>query len=102
MGQGLGPIRKCKRYLLGASVGNLVAMLSKDFLKLVMLALLIAFPLSWWAMTKWLEGFAYRISISAGTFLIAAIATILITLITISSQAIKAAIANPVKSLRTE
>jgi hypothetical protein len=77
-------------------------MLSKDFLKLVFIAILIAFPLSWWAMNQWLNDFAYRINIGVGVFIIAAIAILLITILTISFQAIKAAIANPVKSLRTE
>jgi ABC-type antimicrobial peptide transport system permease subunit len=77
-------------------------MLSKDFVKLVIIALCIAFPVSWWLMNNWLQGFAYRIHISAGIFLIAGSSIILITLFTISYQSIKAAIANPVKSLRTE
>jgi hypothetical protein len=88
--------------VLGATAGNIAAMLSKDFLKLVLIAVLVAFPLSWWAMNQWLNDFAYRINISAGIFLIAGGAIILITLLTISFQSLKAAIANPVKSLRTE
>ena len=77
-------------------------MLSKDFLKLVLIAVVIAFPLSWWAMSQWLRSYAYRVSIEANVFLVAGISMIIITLLTISFQAIKAAIANPVKSLRTE
>ncbi len=90
------------RKVVGASVSNITTMLSKDFLKLVLISLLIAFPVSWWTMNKWLQSFAYRIHITAYVFLIAGIAVIMITLITISFQSIKAAIANPVKSLRTE
>lgn len=90
------------RKVLGASVPNLVAMLSKDFLKLVLIASLIAFPVAWWAMHTWLQDFAYRINIEWWVFVVAAIAAILIALITVSFQAIKAALANPVKSLRTE
>ena len=90
------------RKVLGASVQGIIAMLSKDFLKLVIIASLIAFPVGWFAMNKWLQDFAYRINISWWVFVIAGIVAILIALITISYQAIKAAIANPVKSLRTE
>lgn len=90
------------RKVIGASVRDITGMLSKDFLKLVVIALCIAFPVSWWLMNNWLQGFAYRIHISAGVFLLAGISIILITLFTISYQSIKAAVANPVKSLRTE
>ncbi|MBS1597879.1 MAG: ABC transporter permease [Bacteroidetes bacterium] len=90
------------RKVVGASVNNIVAMLSKDFLKLVLISVLIAFPLSYFAMNHWLEGFAYRISIGADVFVLAGGSVFLITIITISYQAIKAALANPVKSLRTE
>jgi ABC-type antimicrobial peptide transport system permease subunit len=90
------------RKVVGASVSNITTMLSKDFLKLVLFSLLIAFPLSWWMMNKWLQSFAYRIHITASVFLIAGFSVIIITLLTISFQSIKAAIANPVKSLRTE
>ncbi len=90
------------RKVIGASATDIAAMLSKDFLKLVVLAILIAFPLSRWAMNEWLNDFAYRVNIGAGIFLIAGVSIILITLLTISFQSIKAAIANPVKSLRTE
>jgi putative ABC transport system permease protein len=77
-------------------------MLSKDFLKLVVIASIIAFPIAWFAMNKWLQDFAYRINISWWVFVIASVVAILIALLTISYQAIRAAIANPVKSLRTE
>lgn len=90
------------RKVLGASVADVSAMLSKDFVKLVLIATLIGFPLAWWAMSKWLQGFVYRISISWWVFVIAAIVALLVALVTISFQAIKAALSNPVKSLRTE
>ncbi len=90
------------RKVLGASVTQITQMLSRDLIKLVCIACLIAFPLSWWAMSKWLQSFAYRINMSWWMFVCAGAAAILIALITVSFQAIKAAIANPVKSLRTE
>ncbi|MEP6597806.1 MAG: ABC transporter permease, partial [Ginsengibacter sp.] len=90
------------RKVLGASVQGVVRLLSKDFLKLVFIAALIAFPLAWWAMNKWLEDFVYRIDINWQVFVAAGIAVLLIALITVSFKAIKAAIANPVKSLRAE
>jgi len=90
------------RKVLGASVTGIVAMLSKDFLKLVLLANLIAWPLAWWGMHQWLQDFAYHINLSWWIFGLAGVTAILIALITISFQAIKAAIANPVKSLRSE
>ncbi|HXB44653.1 MAG TPA: ABC transporter permease [Puia sp.] len=90
------------RKIVGATVGNVAFLLSKDFLKLVGIAILIAFPLSWWAMNAWLHAFAYRINIGMAVFLVAGASIILITLLTTSVQAINAAVANPVKSLRTE
>jgi putative ABC transport system permease protein len=90
------------RKVVGASVNKIAAMLSKDFLKLVMIAVVIAFPLSGWVMTQWLRDFAYRINIGPGVFVITGAAIFLITLLIVSFQAIKAAIASPVKSLRTE
>ena len=90
------------RKVLGASVSSVVRLLSKEFLVLVIIAALIAFPLGWWAMNKWLEDFAYRIHIEWWVFPVAGIAALLIALLTVSFQAIKAALANPVKSLRTE
>jgi putative ABC transport system permease protein len=90
------------RKVLGASVGSVVRLLSKEFLILVLIAALIAFPLGWWATNKWLQDFAYRINIEWWVFPVAAISALLIALLTVSFQAIKAALANPVKSLRTE
>ncbi|MES2849626.1 MAG: ABC transporter permease [Bacteroidota bacterium] len=90
------------RKVLGASVTQVSTMLSKEFIKLVFIASIIAFPLSWWAMNKWLQDFAYRVNISWTVFLLAGIAALSIALFTVSFQAIKAALANPVKSLRTE
>jgi putative ABC transport system permease protein len=90
------------RKVLGASVASIVALLSTDFLKLVVLAVLIAFPFGWWYMSAWLEGFAYRTSISPWVFGVAGAAALLIAQVTVSFQAIRAALANPAKSLRTE
>ena len=90
------------RKVLGASSRNIVTLLSSNFLKPVFISLLIAFPVAWLAAQKWLQGFAYRIHISWWIFLVAGIIAILIALITVSFQAIKAAMANPVKSLRSE
>jgi len=90
------------RKVLGASVAGIAAMLSKDFLKLVVISILIATPLAWWAMSSWLHDYAYRIRISAWTFVLACVMAIIIAIITMSFQAIKAALANPVNSLRSE
>jgi putative ABC transport system permease protein len=90
------------RKVLGASSTGIVNMLSKDFLKLVLLASLIGLPVAWWGMHKWLEDFAYRINISWWVFVLAAVIAILIALITISLQSLKAALSNPVKNLRSE
>jgi len=90
------------RKVLGASVPNIVSMLSKDFLLLVLISFVIAVPVAWWGMNKWLQDFAYRINIGWWIFIVAGVIALLIALITVSFQAIKAAIANPVKSLRTE
>jgi putative ABC transport system permease protein len=90
------------RKVLGASVSNVVNMLSKDFIILVLIASVIAFPVAWWAMNNWLQDFAYRITIGWWIFLAAGAIAFLIAFITVSSQAVKAALANPVKSLRTE
>ena len=90
------------RKVLGSSVNGIIALLSKDFIKLVGVAIIIAIPLAWWVMNQWLQDFAYRININWWIFAVAGIVAILIALITVSFQAIKAAIANPVKSLRTE
>ncbi len=90
------------RKVLGASVAGIVVLLSKDFLKLVLIALCIATPIAWYAMSKWLEDFAYRIELTGGVFIVAGITALVLALLTVSFQAIKAAVANPVKSLRTE
>jgi putative ABC transport system permease protein len=90
------------RKVLGASVQHIVSLLSVDFLKMVIIASIIAFPIAWWAMNKWLQNFAYRITLSWWIFLLAAGIALVIALITVSMQAIKAAVANPVKSLRSE
>jgi len=90
------------RKVLGASVGNIAALLSADFIKLVLISILVASPVAWWAMSKWLQNFNYRISVEWWVFVAAGLGAIIIALITISSQAIKAALANPVKSLRSE
>jgi putative ABC transport system permease protein len=90
------------RKVLGASVPDLVSLLTKDFIMLVLLSIAIAVPLAWLGIHKWLQDFAYRIHIGWTAFIIAGLAAILIALVTVSFQAIKAAIANPAKSLRTE
>ncbi|MEO8150786.1 MAG: ABC transporter permease [Bacteroidia bacterium] len=90
------------RKVLGASVANIIRMLSKDFLKLVVIAAIIAFPVAWWFMHKWLEDFAYRIEISGWVFLLSGAIALLIAMVTVSFRGITAAIANPIKSLRTE
>lgn len=90
------------RKVLGASVTNIVTMLSTDFIKLVLISFVIATPIAWWFMNKWLQEFAYRIDLSWWIFAFTGITALLIALFTLSFQAIKAAISNPVKSLRTE
>jgi len=90
------------RKVLGANALQLVQLLSKDFLLLILVAAIIAFPLAWWAMQKWLTDFAYRTNISWWVFALAGVASIAVAFITISTQAIKAAMMNPAKSLRTE
>lgn len=90
------------RKVLGASVGSILTLLSSNFVKLILIALVLASPVAWWAMNKWLEDFAYRVTISGWIFAEAGIAALVIALITVSSQAIRAARANPVKSLRIE
>jgi putative ABC transport system permease protein len=90
------------RKVLGASVTGIVGLLSKDFIKLVAIAILVASPIAWWAANKWLQDFAYRIQIGWWVLVSAGIIALLIAMLTVSFQAIKAAIANPVKSLRTE
>jgi putative ABC transport system permease protein len=90
------------RKVLGASVQSIVSLLSKDFLKLVGIAFLVAAPVSWFIMNKWLQDFAYRINISWWVFALAALAAVIIAIGTVSIQAIRAAVANPMKTLRTE
>jgi ABC-type antimicrobial peptide transport system permease subunit len=90
------------RKIVGASVNSIVVMLSGEFLRLIFLAIGIAFPVAWWAMSRWLQGFAYRIDVGPLVFLVAGASVILITFITIGFQAIRAALVNPVKSLRSE
>lgn len=90
------------RKVLGASVSGITSLLSKDFIKLIVIAIIIATPIAWWAMNKWLQAFAFRITISWWMFAIAGLLAIFIAMLTVSFQAIKAAVANPIKSLRTE
>ena len=90
------------RKVVGASVTRMVSLLSANFLFLVLLAFVIASPLAWWVMNKWLEDFAYRTRIGWTVFAAAGIITLSIALLTITFQTIKAAMRNPVKSLRTE
>jgi putative ABC transport system permease protein len=90
------------RKVVGASVNSITMMLTTDFLKLVVIAVLIAFPVAWYIMHQWLQGFVYRIDIGPLVFVIAAASIIIITILTVGFQAIKAALVNPVKSLRSE
>jgi putative ABC transport system permease protein len=90
------------RKLLGANVRAIVSLLSMDFIKLVFIAALIASPVAWYSMNSWLQDFAYRVNIGAWIFISAIIMVLLVALVTVSFQAVKAAIANPVKNLRTE
>jgi len=90
------------RKVLGASVSNIVRMLSKDFVKLVVIAFIIATPIAWWFMDKWLQDFAYRIELNWWIFTVVGLLALAVALITLSFQAIRAAVSNPVNSLRTE
>jgi ABC-type antimicrobial peptide transport system permease subunit len=90
------------RKVLGASVFNITTMLSANFLKLVLLAFVIATPIAWYMMSKWLSDYHYRISIHWSVFLLAGGIALLISLLTVSYQSLKAALSNPVKNLRTE
>jgi putative ABC transport system permease protein len=90
------------RKVLGASVRGITALLSMDFVKLVFLAILIASPVAWWGMNKWLEDFAYKVPISWWIFALAAVVSVLIALVTVSFQSVRAAMMNPVRSLRSE
>jgi ABC-type antimicrobial peptide transport system permease subunit len=90
------------RKVLGANVSSVIVLLSRDFAKLVLIAFVIAGPLSWWLMNKWLQAFPYRITIQWWVIALAGVAALLLAVITVSSQAVKAATANPANSLRTE
>jgi putative ABC transport system permease protein len=90
------------RKVLGASVQHIVSLLTRDFLKLVGIAAIIAFPLAWYAMHKWLENFAFKITPGWWIFLLAGFLAALIALLTVGGQALKSAITNPIKSLRSE
>jgi ABC-type antimicrobial peptide transport system permease subunit len=90
------------RKVLGTSMTGIVALLSKDFIRIVALSCLISFPISWWAMRQWLDSYAYRVQIQWWMFLLPALLALLIALLTVSIQAIKAAMANPIKALRSE
>ena len=90
------------RKILGASVIGITTLLSKDFVKLVIIAFLIAAPLAWWGMYTWLQSYTYRVDIEWWVFVLAAALAMLIALLTVSYQALKAAMSNPVQSLRSE
>lgn len=90
------------RKVLGASFASILTLLSRNLVKLVVLAIIIASPLAWWAMSKWLEDFAYRMEIQWWMFAAAGLVTLAVALLTVSGQAIRAAVANPVDSLRDE
>ena len=90
------------RKVMGASISSIINLLSKDFLKLVFISFVIAAPVAWLFMHQWLENFAYRINISWWIFVVAGITALFTALFTISFQAVRVAVANPVKSLRTE
>jgi putative ABC transport system permease protein len=90
------------RKVLGASVSGIATLVTKEFIKPVIIALVIATPIAWWAMHKWLQDFTYRIDIQWWIFIVAGVVAVLIAILTVSFHAIKAAVANPVKSLRTE
>lgn len=90
------------RKVMGASTRSLALLLSKDFVKLVIISLLIASPIAWYFLNRWLEGFAYRVNIGWWIFPLTAVITIGISFITVSFQTIRSAIANPVENLRTE
>jgi putative ABC transport system permease protein len=90
------------RKILGASLADIIILLSKDFIQLVVIAFIIASPIAWYAMTQWLQNFEYRAPIGWWVFALAGLIAVLIALVTISFQAVKAAVANPVNSLRSE
>ncbi len=90
------------RKVLGASAGSVVGLISKDFVRLVLVSIIVAWPVAWYAMNKWLQNFAYRIEIGWWVFVLAGGLALVIALLTVSTQAIRAALANPVESLRYE
>jgi putative ABC transport system permease protein len=90
------------RKVLGASVTGIIELLAKDFIKLVIIAIVIATPIAWYAMSRWLQDFAYRIDVQWWVFVLAGLLALVIALLTVSFQSIKAALMNPVKSLRSE
>ena len=90
------------RKVMGASVPQIVRMMSGEFLRLVLIAFIISIPIAWYGITKWLEGFAYKIQVDAVTFVIAGTAALLIALLTVSFESVKAASSNPVNALRNE
>jgi ABC-type antimicrobial peptide transport system permease subunit len=90
------------RKVLGASVSSITTLLSRDFLKLVLISILFAVPIAWWAMYNWLQGYSYRTPVSLWVFILAAVLSITISLLTVSYQAIRAALSNPAQSLKTE
>ena len=90
------------RKILGASVQSVVALLSKEFLKLVVLSAIISFPIAWWVMNQWLNDFAYRAPMDVPVFLVAGLLAIVIALLTVSFQVVRAATRNPARSLKAE
>lgn len=90
------------RKVLGASVGNVVMLLSRDFIKLVFIAILVAFPLAWWVMKNWLSNYTYRINLGADMFVIAGFSLVIVAILTVSYQSLRSAISSPVKSLKSE
>jgi hypothetical protein len=90
------------RKVLGASLFNILRLLSADFTRLIVIAMVIAIPLAWWAVNQWLQSFAYHIQLGWSVFLLAPLAALFIAWVTVSYESIKAGVANPVKSLRSE
>lgn len=90
------------RKVLGASISDIISLFSRDFLQLVSIAIILATPIAWWLMDSWLTGFAYRINLAWWIFVGTGLLTVAIALLTISLQALKTALSNPVDSLRTE
>src|SRR5690606_19686243 len=90
------------RKVLGASVTNVVTLLSKDFIKLVLIAIVIATPISWYAMNRWLQGFAYRIELKWWMFVGAGLVAVVIAMVTVSGQSVRAALADPIDSVKSE